>query len=418
MIKRESRTLEYKETVTNTFLKTVSAFANYGTGEIVFGITDNGEITGIDNITDTCLDIENKINDSIDPVPDYYFETDETHSVIHLHVREGLHKPYLYKSKAYRRNDSATIEADRLELSRLILEGEDSTYEELPAKNENLKFDLLAEKLKSVLNLKDFNQDTLKTLELYREDAGYNIAAELLADENGHCGTDVARFGDSVNIIHERITFDHRSVLKQFDETVDFYRKYYQYEKINGALRETVILIPEEAFREAIANALVHRTWDVNSHINVAMFPDRIELTSPGGLPKGMSEDEYFRGGISVPGNRIIANVFLRLNMIERFGTGIRRILESYSSSAVKPVFDVRENSIRIILPVIAGLNHLSPGENKIFQIVKGRVMSSSEIAAESGFGKSKTVAILKNMVSSGYIRSEGNGRGRKYTAE
>ena len=120
---RETRTLEYKETVSNTFLKTVSAYANYGTGVILFGVADNGTVKGIAEPEKVCLDIENRINDSIDPVPDYTLAVEGKPSVIRLTVREGLHKPYLYKAKAYRRNDSATIEADRTELTRLILEG-------------------------------------------------------------------------------------------------------------------------------------------------------------------------------------------------------------------------------------------------------------------------------------------------------
>lgn len=85
-----------------------------------------------------------------------------------------------------------------------------------------------------------------------------------------------------------------------------------------------------------IANALVHRTWDVNTHINVSMFNDRIEVTSSGGLPKGIMKEEYLMGGISIPRNYIIGNVFLRLRMIERFGTGIRRIKDLYSHNGVK----------------------------------------------------------------------------------
>ncbi len=80
--------------------------------------------------------------------------------------------------------------------------------------------------------------------------------------------------------------------MKQYDEAVALYRKYYQYDEITGAIRKTVELIPEKAFREATANALVHRAWDVNSHIRVAMFKDRIEIFSPGGLPKGITEDD------------------------------------------------------------------------------------------------------------------------------
>ena len=112
---RESRNLEYKESVTNTFLKTVSAFANYGTGEILFGIADDGTVIGIKDAKTACLDIENRINDSIDPVPEYTLSINEKNAVITLRVNEGLHKPYLYKAKAYRRNDSATIAVDRLE---------------------------------------------------------------------------------------------------------------------------------------------------------------------------------------------------------------------------------------------------------------------------------------------------------------
>ena len=94
------------------------------------------------------------------------------------------------------------------------------------------------------------------------------------------------------------------------------------------------------------------------------MFSDKIEIASPGGLPKGMHEDEYYRGGISIPGNRIIATIFLRLQMIERFGTGIKRIMEA------------------------------------------------------TGFGKTKVVQILNHLDSEGYIHKIGNGRGTKYTAD
>lgn len=415
---KETRTTEFKETITNSFLKTVSAYANYATGEIIFGISDDGTMKGIDNPEKLCLDIENKINDSIIPVPFYRLEVDEKQSIVRLIVKEGLHKPYLYKSKAYRRNDTATIEVDRLELSRLILEGEDGSFEELPAKNQELTFEILRKKIDTILHLKEFGQDTLKTLELYSDDSGINNAGELLADQNGFCGIDIVRFGDSINIIHDRITLEHQSILKDYDDSIEMYRKYYQYEQIKGAYREKVVLVPEEAFREAIANAIVHRTWDVNTHINVAMFPDRIEITSPGGLPKGMHENEYYRGGISIPGNRIIATIFLRLQMIERFGTGIKRIMETYSNSKLKPTFDIRENSIKIVLPTISENNTLSIDEDAIYSLIKGKVISSSAIIEATKFGKTKVVKILNYLEAEGYIHKIGNGRGTKYTTD
>ena len=415
---RETKDLEYKESITNTFLKTVSAFANYGTGVILFGVTDDGSIKGIKDPEKACLDIENRINDNIDPVPEYQLGINRKTSVITLRVQEGLHKPYFYKSKAYRRSDSATVAADRLEISRLILEGQNLSFEELPASDQQLSFEILKDRLTAALHIDHFSVDTLKTLELYKDETGYNKAGELLADTNGLCGTDIVRFGDSISIILDRAVFEQQSILKQYDLSLEMYRKYYQYEQIKGAFRETVSLIPEAAFREAIANALVHRTWDIQANINVAMFADRIEITSPGGLPRGISEEEYLRGGISILRNRIIGSVFLRLQMIEKFGTGIRRIYESYKDSSIKPTFEVSENMIKITLPVIQSNNALTDDENKIFSLLKGKMLSSSMITEATGFGKSKTILILNELAKAGYVRILGNGRGTKYTAD
>ncbi len=415
---RESKTLEFKEAVTNTFLKTVSAFANYGTGSILFGVADDGSVKGIKEPRQACLDIENRINDSIDPIPEYTLSINERSSVISLTVKEGPHKPYLYKAKAYRRNDTATIAVDRLDLSRLIMEGQNLSFEELRAADQRLRFTILEKKLRELLHIEAFSLDTLKTLELYSDEAGYNKAGELLADVNGFWGTDIARFGESISIILDRETLEHRSILEQYDLALNMFRKYYQYEQIKGSLRETVELIPEKAFREALANALVHRTWDLNAHINIAMFPDRIQITSPGGLPKGVSRADFEKGGISVLRNRIIGSVFYRLHLIEKFGTGIQRINESYGGSRIKPVFEASENTIRITLPLLQTKNELTADENAVFDLLRGRLLPSSAISRETGFGKSKTVSLLNKMVKGGYIRVLGNGRGTKYTAD
>lgn len=413
---RETKTLEFKEEITNTFLKTVSAFANYETGRILFGVNDEGKEIGIINPVQACLDIENKINDSIEPSPEYSLQINKKTSVITLTVFEGLHKPYLYKSKAYRRNDSATIPVDRLELTRLILEGKNISFEELPADNQDLVFNELSKKLSNALNISELNKDTLKTLELYSDKDGFNKAGELLSDSNRFNGIDIVRFGENISIILDRENIENESVLKQYDDAINVYQKYYQYEQIKGSLRKTVSLIPEEAFREAIANAIVHRTWDINASIQISMYSDRIEVVSPGGLPNGIKEEEYRRGGLSVLRNRILGNVFLRLNMIERFGTGIRRINETYRNSEVKPVFKITENSIIVILPVLEQKYNLTDDEAKIFELLKNREMSSSAIAEYTGFGKNKVITILKNLVDKGYVSVSGQGRGIRYT--
>ena len=412
---QETRTIEFKETITNTFLKTVSAFSNYNGGKIFFGIDDSGKVKGLANVKQACLDIENKINDSISPQPDYTLEAQKDHTII-LSVKSGAYKPYLYKSKAYKRNDTATIEVDALELSRLILEGKNIRFEELPCKEQNLSFEVLNHKLEECVHIERFNQDTLRTLNLYNNDNGYNNAAGLLADKNQFPGIDIMKFGENISIIQKRATFENVSVLEEYDKTIDVFRDYYQYEIIEGTDRKKMEKIPEAAFREAIANALIHRAWDVEARIRVLMFDDRIEIVSPGGLPSGITEDEYLAGKLSVLRNRILANVFYRLGFVEIFGTGITRIKQLYETGLKKPDFEISENTIKIVLPVLEKDLNLTDDERLIYKnLSKTMLKPISEIVSHVPFGKSKTKYILKSMIKKGAVKVEGRGRGTKY---
>ena len=413
---RETRTKEFKEMITNTFLKTVSAFSNYDGGEIFFGIDDNGDIKGLPDVKQACLDIENKINDGITPQPDYTLELQNNDRTIKLTVKSGLQKPYLYKSKAYKRNDTATIETDALELSRLILEGKNIRFEELPCEDQELTFNVLCQKLKECIQIETFNQDTLKTLNLYNSAAGYNNAAGILADKNHFPGIDIMRFGENISVIHKRATFDNISILAGYEKVSEIFRDYYQYEEIQGTERKKAEKIPEAAFREAIANALIHRVWDVESQIRVLMFDDRIEIISPGGLPSGITEDEYLSGKLSVLRNRNLANVFYRLGFVEIFGTGITRIKQLYEEGLKQPDFEVSENTIKIVLPVFEKNLNLTEDERKIYKILNKTMLKSiSEIAPYVPFGKSKTTQLLKGMGKKGAVKIEGRGRGTKY---
>ena len=413
---KESKELELKSTITNTFLKTVSAFSNYNSGKIIFGIDDNGKIIGLENIEELCLDLENKINDNISPKPDFRFIKDTKKNVITLIVEEGFNKPYLYKGKAYKRNDTSTVEVDRIEFNRLTLLGLNQYYEELKARKQNLKFEVLIKELEEKLSLKNFSKDVLKTLNLYDDKNGYNNAAELLADKNTFSGTDIAKFGKNIDEILDRNLFTNISIISQFQNTLEVFNRYYKYEQILGSERIEKELIPEKAFRETIANALIHRTWDVNSNIRISMYEDKIEVSSPGGLPSGISEKEYLNGQISQLRNPILANIFFRLKYIEMFGTGIRRINESYKNYAVKPAFEIFENSIKITLPIITTKLFLTTDEKIVMDILeKGAILSSSEILKMTEFKKDKLNRLLKKLIQKNYIDVIGNGRGTKY---
>lgn len=413
---RETRDLEFKESVSNSFLKTVSAYANYSGGRILFGVNDEGVATGLPNPKQACLDIENKINDSIAPQPSYALEINEPDSTVELRVNPGLAKPYLYRAKAYKRNDSSTIEVDDLELSRLLLAGRNTSFEELPASEQNLSFECLKSKIEAKLGLSEFTGDTLKTLGLQDAKGVYNNAAAILADSNGFPGIDAAVFGESISIIKQRLMSQHQCALAELDETVKLFESLYCYEEIDGVERERRERIPLTAFREALANALVHRAWDIPAPVRVAMFDDRVEVSSPGGLPSGLTVEEYLNDMVSVRRNRIIADVFLRLGLIEAFGTGILRIKEAYSHSLAKPQFNVTDNVVLVVLPVVREDLGFGDDERAVYELLgKSRAKAAGELEEDVSFGRSKLRRILKELIAKGVVEEVGRGRGLKY---
>ena len=412
---RETTTLEFKQQLSKSYLKTVSAYANYGTGKIIFGIADDGTPVGLTDPQDTCLRVEHAINDSIDPVPRFELSIEEDTRTVTLTVHEGPDKPYLFSGRAYRRADTSTVEVSRLEYGRLVLTGEHVSFDALVAKEQDLAFSHLEKELASKLGVKPLDQNSLNSLELMAPSGEYCNAAALLADSNQFPGVDVARFGESTNIIHSRHAFERTSVLEQMQRTLEVFDTYYAYEEIVGFERITKTLVPREAFREAIANALVHRCWDVRANIKVGMFADRIEITSPGGLPAGITEELYLAGGPSVARNPILANVFFRLGHIERFGTGIPRILNEYAHETVSPSFALRDSSITVTLPVTV-LENVTPDERAILDVLaKGSALTRSQIAEKTQLSKSKAIRTLNALIDKKLITKIGEGRSVRY---
>jgi len=414
---KERLDLEYKLSVSNTFLKTVSAFANYGNGDVIFGITDTGDIIGLDDLDKECLSIENKINDSIGPIPEYQLDIDENLRTISLKVFEGIHKPYLYKNKAYKRADTSTVEIDRIELNRLILEGTNRSYEEMPAYNNELSFEYLEQKLIDKLGISELSKDIKKTLDFYYNEEKYNRVAEMLSDNNSYPGIDMVRFGETIDEFLDREIHEKMCVIQQFDNAIHLFEKYYTYEEIVGSTRVRRETIPEKAFREALANAVVHRLWDVKASINISMYNDFIEIVSPGGLPSGLSEKEYIDGQVSLLRNPVLGNVFFRLRYIEKFGTGIKRIMQSYKGAIIQPEFKVYSNSISIILPIVKKDDAiLTADERTIYHLLNNKKsLSRKEIEEKAKFNKDKAIRILNKLVDKKSIEIVGQGRSTRY---
>lgn len=415
-MKRESTTIEYKETPKiSTYLKTVSAYANYGTGQIIFGIRDDHQVVGLPDPPQACLDIENRINDSLHPVPQYRLRINPPDQTVTLIVYQGDQTPYRYKGKTYCRNDPATVVINDYELNQLILAGQHLNFEDLAATDQQLQFTQLDAELKQRLKLNQISPAIFKTLDLYTDDDQYNNTAAILADHNHFPGIDIARFGETTAVIRNRQQLTGVSVLTQLHGAMRTYRQYYQYELLVGATRETRTAIPEVAFREALANCLVHRAWDIPVPVRIALFEDRIELASPGGLPTNVNPEEYLHGQGSILRNPKLAGVLFRLRYIEQFGTGISKILAAYEEFPVQPDFQISANAIRVILPLTTVAENDSVANTLLARMAAGHPYSRADLEQQSGLTKNQVIRLLHQLLERKKIARTGAGRATRY---
>lgn len=440
VFKAETVNLEFKREFTKNILKTVSAYANYHDGEIIIGIDDDLNIVGVNDVVSLRLKLENSINDSISPRP-YYEITEKVlndKTLIILKVYHGENTPYLYDNKAYKRMDTSTIVVDRYDYENLILNGRNQGYDEIFTQEDNLKFDYLSKKLREILGLNMLSPDILKTLGLIRNDK-YTNAAALVSDNNpiSNSGISLIRFeGNTIANIRDRIYLNNLSILEMFDKSIDFYYKHINTaEIIQGAYRKTLEQVPFVAYREAVANAIVHRDYSIKAENRIEIYDDRIEIVSPGGLPIGITEEEYLDGRISISRNKIISDLFFRLGIIERLATGIRRIRQYYRDYDVKPIFSITANSIKVILPFTNNNNNssservnestneyyseLTESERLLINYIRiNKHITRIEAEKLLDVKKTYTVKILNELIQKGILKRVGIGRNTMYVLD
>lgn len=375
ILKGESEKTEFKENAkTNTYIKTVVAFANGNGGKIVFGVKDNKEIVGVENEFEVMDGIINAISDNCYPmiVPDISLHTLENKTVILVEIEGGKKKPYYLKSKGvqkgtYIRSGATTriIEEDYV-LKELVLEGENKYFDQQVCHGESVsdeeieKFCEWLEKLarknsENDTEIRKITRNTLLSWKVLEEKNGRIFPTNAYILLSGKENWEVSRKiqcgvfkGETRSIFVDKKEFEG-SIIMQLE-------KAYQYvlEKINlgsdivGIYRVDKYEIPPKSIREVIANAVIHRSYLEPNDIQVALYNNRLEITSPGMLLSGVNV-KRMKEGYSKLRNRAIASVFAYVNIIEKWGSGIPRIMNEIREYGLQePEFIIFENYFRV----------------------------------------------------------------------
>jgi predicted HTH transcriptional regulator len=357
IIRGESKRIEFKETLpihAEKYVKTVVAYSNSQGGQLVFGVVDGTrEIVGIDEtmLFQTMDAIANAISDSCEPqiIPAIEPCTIEGKTVIVVTVVPGTQRPYYLKSKGkeagtFVRVGGTTRPASPEKIKELEMEGAKISWDELTCIGYKVT-DKAIKKLCSDMNAKRramqkakdlsrplptvtrTNLENWKVLKKVGEEVFASNAFVLLtSDYFPFSKTQCAVFkGKDRTVFLDKREYTG-PLYEQIEEAVDFVlRNIRMGAKIAGLQREESYELPPEAIREMIVNAHCHRNYTDESCVQVAVYDDRLEVTSPGGLYNGLTFEEALQGHSKLR-NRAIANVFSQMGLVEAWGTGLQRI--------------------------------------------------------------------------------------------
>lgn len=427
---KEDEYTELKSILTKEIKKEIVAFANSGGGKIYIGIDDYGNIIGLENIKNTVESLSGMIKDGIKSDLTLYTnikqEKINNKDIIILEILDAPNKPYyladkgLKTSGVYLRSGNTSIPASDEVIRKLIIDSQNISFEDIISKYQNLHFEYLTLLFKNK-NI-DLNNTILKTLNIINLDNKYTNLGLLLSDE---CPYSIkCAIFEGINDIKfkDRKEFTG-SLLKQINDVSDYLNVYNRISSdIKGLERVDTRDYPEYALREAILNAIIHRDYNYSGSVLISLYDNHFEITSLGGLVKGLKIDDLY-SGVSQTRNKKLANIFFRLNYVESFGTGIKRIIQSYANFSQKPIISSTENTFKVTLYNINYKenknlklpSNLSQEEivieylkinNKINRIIVEKLLDISSTRAKS---------IIKNMIKNNTIKVMGTGKNTYY---
>lgn len=432
----ESERIEYKSQMIDNIYKEVIAFANTVGGVIYIGIDDKGNLTGIDNVDETYTRLTNGIRDAIAPdVTMFVRYVLQDNKVIQIEVGEGSYKPYYLKSKGmkpngvYVREGASSVQASPDQIRRMIKDSDGDVFEEMRTARQELSFEEAERTFKRYKV--DFSEAKYIALGLRNiHDDQYTNLAMILSDQCQHT-TKIAVFGDDANITFKDAKEFGGSIFKQLDDSYAYLTLCNRTAAtFKGLERVELSDYPEDALREALLNALVHRDYSYSGSIIINVNDSCIEFISIGGLLPGLSADDI-RSGISQPRNRKLAEIFHRLRLIESYGIGIRKIYALYKDCAVQPRIEVTTNTFKLVLPNMNASGSVAESvpetAEKAPVVVTPQMKTVMDYLAEYGemtdedlqellnIKKTRAYLLARQMSECGLIDIIGRGAGKKY---
>ena len=339
--KKESISVEFKTSFSDNVIETLVAFSNAKGGTVYVGVTDEGKAQGITLGKETIQSLINEIKSKTNPqiIPDVDVLEIKNKTILLLYAPEYPIKPVSIKGKFYKRAGDSNHLLGVDEIANEHLKTINSSWDMFPDVIHSLEEISLSKVQKCIklmknngISVKETNISFLEKYNLIKDNKITN-AAFLMFKKNNEVTTtiELGRFQDDITIKDSDRT--KSDILTQIDEVLNFVKKHINLEIIiTGEPRNIQRWqYPMEAIREIVLNMIIHRDYRSSSDSIVKVFDDRIEFYNPGRLPDNITVDDLLSNNYrSTPRNKKIAETFKDMGLIEKYGSGIRRIIDYF----------------------------------------------------------------------------------------
>ena len=434
---RESKTLEFKQSLPNfsALIKTCVAFANTAGRQIIIGIDDETrQVIGVSKADRERLyeAFPNNLYDATNNglYAHVYERNYNDVSVLVIEIPLSTRRPCFIKSEGipkgvYLRVGSSTRRATDIHVEELLRESKHEHYDADPT---NVPFNELSEARlekgygKSYSHHKLENDAVIARRSVTSKEYVATITGTLMFHDmpdrfipeaivictqfSGTKGRDIVQTreltGPIPDLIHESTALLEHWLARHY--------------KLQGVKLVGTSLVPINALREAITNGLLHRKYTIPGAVKIALYDDRLEVFSPGGLP-GLVNINHLGDGITYLRNPHLAMLARRLKLVEKLGTGIKLIFEACKAHKIKqPEYNEDGDFVKLTFYFSPAVAHDESDEDAILNLITMHgVISATDVIQLLNISRNTATRRLNQLIEKNLIIRKGRGPGVRY---
>jgi len=428
---RENEIVEFKSSLNDEVIVSLVAFSNAKGGTVYVGVSNNGNKIGVSIGSETIPKFINEIKSKTTPfiVPDVeIIDLENGKKLVILSVSEYPIKPVSFQGKYYKRVQASNHQLSSEEVANIHLHTINSSWDMFPDPIHSIETlsNLKIRKSRTLIKSRGITVD--KSIDIFLDKFGlvrdgrptFGAYLMFMKNKDDLTSIDMGRFQDEITIKDDVVT--KSDIISQVDEVIEFVKKHTNCELVISGAAPNIRKwqYPLDAIREIVLNMIIHRDYRSAASSSVIIYNDRIEFYNPGKLPEDITVEKLLSNNYkSTPRNKKIAGFFKEMGWIERYGSGIKRIIGYFKEQNMK-IPEFRNISVGFQVTVFADAiksvdgtklpDNLTDNQRLILENIAIKPsITSAELSGIIGIGATKIRINLAKLKDKGIIERVGS---------